>query len=333
MSEQWATIHREQRIRDLLAQLEKEKAEAEAAAAAEAKAAVEAEVEKQRQEAKRKAKAEADAKQAEADAIKKQEEANKTARAEIRRGKYKAEDPPVESGSAKPPKGGLCAQCVASGKTCVRQGGRRAMACERCAKMKGVCSFTKKDTRPEPIADSNIEIIDQPAKRPDAVKPTQGPISIDIPVKSRPSVSRSRGMDLSEVVVLIRSLAEVGRGIQEELRGQQLVAEEQVQELRKHREAMTESTEALRDIGAVLLDWLDPKDTESESKSGGDKEEEGDGDPESVTESDTESEAEKVVEKEVEEEEEEESGQEPEPEKELEKEPATEVKETMDTSQ
>jgi hypothetical protein len=85
--------NREQRIRELLAQLEQEKAEAEAAAAAEAKAAVEAEAEaeaeaeKQRQEVERKAKAEADAKQAEADAIRKQEEANKKARVAIRRGK------------------------------------------------------------------------------------------------------------------------------------------------------------------------------------------------------------------------------------------------------
>jgi hypothetical protein len=60
----------DQRIRNLLAQLEQEKAAASAAAAAEAKAAAEAE--KQRQEAVRKAKAEADAKQAEADAIEKQ---------------------------------------------------------------------------------------------------------------------------------------------------------------------------------------------------------------------------------------------------------------------
>jgi hypothetical protein len=197
--------------------------------------------------------------------------------------------------------------------------------------MKGASSFTKKDAGPEPVADSDIEIIDQPAKRPDVVKPTQGPISIDIPVKSRLSGSRSRGTDLSEVVASIRSLVEVGRGIQEELQGQWVVAEEQVKELRKHREAMMESTEALRDIGAVLLDWLDPKDTESGLKGGEDKEEEGDEDPESMTESDTESEAEKVVEKEVEEEEEEgsESGQEPE----LEKEPAAEGEETMDTSQ
>jgi hypothetical protein len=241
------------------------------------------------------------------------------------------EDPPAESGSAKSLKGGPCAQCVASGKTCVRQGGRRATACKRCANMKGACSFTKKDAGPEPMADSDIEIIDQPAKRPDVVKPTQGPISIDIPVKSRPLGSQSGGTDLSEVVASIRGLAEVGRGIQEELRGQRLAVEEQVKELRRHREAMTESTEALRDIGVVLLDWPDPKDTESGSKGGEDKEEDGDGDPESVTELDTESEAEKVVEKEVEEEEEEEeeSGQELEPGKE----PVAEVEETMDTSQ
>jgi hypothetical protein len=99
-------------------------------------------------------------------------------------------------------------------------------ACERCAKMKGACSFTKKEAGLEPVADSDIEIIDQPTKGSNAVRPTQGPISIDIPVKSRLSGSRSGGTDLSEVVASIRSLAEVRRGIQEELRGQQLAAEE-----------------------------------------------------------------------------------------------------------
>jgi hypothetical protein len=166
--------------------------------------------------------------------------------------------------------------------------------------MKGACSFTKKDARLEPVADSDIEIIDL-AKRPDIVKPTQGQVTIDFPAKSRPLGSRSGGTDLSEVVASIRGLVEVGRGIQEELWGQRLAAEEQVNELRKHREAMTESTEALCDIGAVLLNWLDPKDTESGSKGGEDKEEE--------------------------------SGQEPESKKEPEKELAAEVEETMDTSQ
>jgi hypothetical protein len=207
----------EQRIRELMAQLEREKAEAEAAAAAEAKAAAEAEAEKQRQEVERKAKAEADAKQVEADAIKKQEEANRKARVAIRRGKRKAEDPPEELGSAKALKGGPCIQCVSSGKTCVWQGGHRATACERCTKMKGGCSFTKKDGGPEPVTDSDIEILDQPTKGSDAVRPTKGPISIDIPVKSRLSGSRSGGMDLSEVIASIQSLAEVGRGIQKEL--------------------------------------------------------------------------------------------------------------------
>jgi hypothetical protein len=86
---------RQQRIRDLMAQLEQEKAEAEAeaAAAAEAKAAAEAEAEKQHLEAEKKAKAEADAKQAEAD---------EKARATIRMGKRKAEDPLEESGSVRP---------------------------------------------------------------------------------------------------------------------------------------------------------------------------------------------------------------------------------------
>jgi hypothetical protein len=149
-----------QHIRDLMAQLEQEKAEAEAAAAVEAKAAAE----KQCQEVERKAKAEANAKQAEANAKQKQEEANKKARAETRKGKRKAEDPPEESESAKTPKGGLCVQCVSSGKIWVRQGGRRATACERCAKAKGACSFTKKETGPEPVADSDIEIINQPTK-------------------------------------------------------------------------------------------------------------------------------------------------------------------------
>jgi hypothetical protein len=177
---------RQQRIRDLMAQLEQEKAEAEAATAAEAKAAAE----KERQEVERKAKAEAAAKQAKADAIKKQEEANKKARAVIRMGKRKAEDPLEESGSAKTLKGGPCVQCATSGKTCVRQGGRRATACERCAKAKGACSFTKKETRPEPVADSDIEIIDQPVKGSDAVRHTKGPVTVEIPVKSRPLGSR-----------------------------------------------------------------------------------------------------------------------------------------------
>jgi hypothetical protein len=190
---------------------------------AEAKAAAEAE--KQRQEAVRKAKAEADAKQAEADAIRKQDEANKKARAEIRKGKCKVEDPPAESGSAKTPKGGPCAQCTAAGKTCVWQGGRRATACEQCARMKGACLFTKKDAGPEPTADSDIKIIN-PAKRPDIVKLTQGPVTIDIPAKSRPSGSQGGGTDLSEVVASIRGLAEVGRGILEELWGQRLAVEE-----------------------------------------------------------------------------------------------------------
>jgi hypothetical protein len=75
---------RQQRIRDLMAQLEQEKAEA--AAAAEAKVAAEAEAEKQRLEAEKKAKAEAD----------------KKARAAIRMGKRKAEDPLEESGSVRP---------------------------------------------------------------------------------------------------------------------------------------------------------------------------------------------------------------------------------------
>jgi hypothetical protein len=67
---------------------------------------------------------------------------------------------------------------------------------------------------------------------------------------------------------------EVGRGIQKELWGQRLAVEEQVNELRKQRKAMMESTEVLRDIGALLLNWVDPKETESGSKSGEDKEEE-----------------------------------------------------------
>jgi hypothetical protein len=323
--------NREQHIRELMAQLEQEKAEAEAAAAAEAKAAAEAEAEaeaeKQRQEVERKTKVEANAKQAEAD---------KKARAAIRRGKRKAEDPPEESGSAKTLKGGPCVQCVSSGKTCVRQGGRRVTACERCAKAKGACSFTKKETGPEPVADSDIEIIDQPMKGSDAVRPTKGPVSIDIPAKSRPSGSRSGGTDLSEVVASIRSLAEVGKGIQEELRGQRLAAEEQVIELRKQSKTMSKSSEALRDLAAVIFEWLHLRKPESESKEEKDKGGEEEGDPESVMESDTESESGKVVEKGVEEEEEEELGQEPEPEKEPEEpeeEPAVEVEETMDTSQ
>jgi len=104
--------NRKQHIRELMALLEREKAEAEAAAVAEAKAAVEAEAEKQHQEVERKTKAEADAKQAETD---------KKARAAIRRGKRKAEDPPEESGSAKTLKGGPCIQCVSSGKEAVRR--------------------------------------------------------------------------------------------------------------------------------------------------------------------------------------------------------------------
>jgi hypothetical protein len=191
--------------------------------------------------------------------------------------------------------------------------------------MKGICLFTKKHARPEPATDSDIEIINL-VKRPTIVKPTQGPVSIDIPAKSRPLGSRSRGTDLSEVVVLMRGLVEVGKGILEELRGQQLAAEEQVIELRKHREAMTGSTEALCDVAAVLYEWLHPWKPESGSKKGKDKGEEEEGDPESVTELDTESESGKVVEKGVEEEEEE---SEQEPEKELVK----EVEETMDTSQ
>jgi hypothetical protein len=318
--------NREQRIRELMAQLEQEKAEAEAAAAAEAKAAAEAEAEKQCQEVKRKTKAEANAKQA---------EANKKARAAIRRGKQKAEDPPEESGSAKTPKGGPCVQCVSSGKTCVRQGGCRATACEQCAKAKGACFFTKKETGPEPVADSDIEIIDQPTKGSDTVRPTKGPVSIDIPAKSRPSGSRSGGTDLSEVVALIRSLAEVGKGIQEELRGQRLAVEEQVIELRQQSKTMSKSSEALRDLAAVIYQWLHPRKPESRSKEEKDKEGYEEGNPESVMESDTESESGKVVEKEVEEEEEEELGQEPEPEEEPEKPegPAAEVEETMDTSQ
>jgi hypothetical protein len=323
-------IH-QQCIRDLMAQLEQEKAEAEAAAAAEAKAAAEAEAEKQRQEVERKAKAEANAKQAEAD---------KKARAETRKGKRKAEDPPEELGSAKSPKGGPCVQCVSSGKTCVRQGGRRATACKRCAKAKGTCSFTKKETGPEPMADSDIEIIDQPTKGSNAVRPTKGPVSIDIPVKSRPSGSRSGGTDLSKVVASIRSLTEVGRGIQKELRGQQLAVEEQVIELRKQSKTMSKFSEALCDLAVVIYQWLHPPEPESGSKEEKDKGGDEEGNPESVTESDTGSESGKVVEKEVEEEEGEESGQEPEPEKEQEEEsekpeegPAAEVEETMDTSQ
>jgi membrane protein involved in colicin uptake len=120
----------DQRIRELTAQLDKEKAEAEAAVAAEAKAVVEAKVEHQRQEAIRKAKAEAAAKQAESDAIRRQEEANKKARAEIRKGKRKVEGPPAESSATRASTGGLCAQCVAAGKLCAPQGGRRATACK-----------------------------------------------------------------------------------------------------------------------------------------------------------------------------------------------------------
>jgi len=239
------------------------------------------------------------------------------------------EDPPAESGSAKALTRGPCAQCVAAGKLCVQQGGHRATACEQGAKMKGGCSFTKKDAALEPAADSDIETIDRPAKRPNTVKPTQGPVTIDIPEKSRPSGSRSRGTDLSEVVASIRGLAEVGIRIQRELRGQRLAAEEQFNELRKHRRVMTESSKILHDIGTLLLDWLEPEELGSGSRGEEDKEEEGDEGPDSVMESDTESEAEKVVEKEVEAEQEQEQEQEQEPEKE----PAAEVKETMDTSQ
>jgi hypothetical protein len=85
--------------------------------------------------------------------------------------------------------------------------------------MKGACSFTKKDAGPEPTMDSDIEIIN-PAKRPTIMKPTQGPVSIDIPAKSRPLGSRSGGTDLSEVVASMRGLVEVGKGILEELQGQ-----------------------------------------------------------------------------------------------------------------
>jgi hypothetical protein len=220
--------------------------------------------------------------------------------------------------------------------------------------MKGACSFTKKEAGPEPVADSDIEIIDQPSKGSGAVRPTKGPISIYIPVKSRPSGSRSGGTDLSEVVASIRRLTEVGRGIQKELRGQQLAAEEQVIELRKQSKTMSKSSEALHDLAAVIYEWLHLRKPESGSKEEKDKGREKEGNPESVTESDTESESGKVVEKgveEEEEEEEEESGQEQEqepeepekpeeepekPEEEPEKpeeEPATEVEETMDTSQ
>jgi hypothetical protein len=248
--------------------IRKEKAEAEAAAVAE----VEAEAEKQRQEVERKAKAEADAKQAEAD---------KKARAETRKGKRKAEDPPEGSGSAKTPKGGPCVQCVSSRKTCVWQGGRRATACEQCAKAKGACSFTKKETGPEPVADSDIEIVDQPTKGSGATRPTKGPVSIDIPVKSRLSGSRSGGMDLSEVVASILSLTEVGRGIQKELRGQRLAAEEQVVELWKQSKTMSKSSEALRDLAAVIYQWL--RLSESGSKEEKDKGGDEEGSPESVT--------------------------------------------------
>jgi hypothetical protein len=322
----------EQRIRDLMAQLDKEKAEAEAAAVAEAKVAVEAEVECQQQEAKRKAKAEANAKQVEANAIRWQEEANKKARVEIRKGKHKAEGPPAELGSAGVSTRGPYAQCVAAGKSCVWQGGHRAMACERYTRMKSTCSFTKKDAGPEPAADSDIEIIEHLANRPNTVKPTQGPVTIDIPAKSRPLGSRSGGTDLSEVIASIRGLVEVGILIQRELRGQRLAMEEHIKELWKHRRVMTESTKILRNIGTILNDWLEPVE-ELESGSRGEEDKEKDqGEEEglkSVTESDTESEAEKVVEKEVEEEQK--------PEQELEKEVveelAKEIEETMGISQ
>jgi hypothetical protein len=202
--------------------------------------------------------------------------------------------------------------------------------------MKGACSFTKKETGPEPMADSAIEIINQPSKGSGAVRPTKGPISIDIPLESRPSGSRSGGTDLSEVVASIQSLMEVRRGIQKELWGQRLAAEEQVIELRKQSKTMSKSSEALRDLAAVIFERVHLRKPESGSKEEKDKGGEEEGNPESVTELDTESESGKVVEKGVGEEEEEELGQEQEPEKEPEKpeeEPAAEVEETLDTSQ
>jgi hypothetical protein len=317
----------DQRIRELTAQLDKEKAEAEAAVAAEAKAVVEAKVEHQRQEAIRKAKAEAAAKQAESDAIRRQEEANKKARAEIRKGKRKVEGPPAESSATRASTGGLCAQCVAAGKLCAPQGGRRATACKWCTRIKSTCSFTRKDTRPEPAAESNIEIVERPSKRPNVMKPTQGQVMIDIPVsKSKPSGSRGRGVDLSKVVLSMRSLAEVGISIQRELRGQWLAAEAHVRELQKHRKAMMETSKILNGIGTILNEWLVPvEESESGTKDGEEKE------VESVMESDTESELEKekVVEKEVEQEQEPEK----EPEKELVGETVAEIEDTMDTSQ
>jgi hypothetical protein len=87
--------------------------------------------------------------------------------------------------------------------------------------MKSAHSLTKKDAGLEPGADSDIEIVEHLAKRPKTMKPTQGKVTIDLPApKSKPLGSKSGGMDLSEVVVLIRGLAEVGILIQRELQGQ-----------------------------------------------------------------------------------------------------------------
>jgi hypothetical protein len=100
---------RDQRIRELTTQIEKEKAEAKVAA------------ECQRQEAIRKAEVEATAKWEESDAAKREEEAAKKARVEIRKGKWKADGPPAELSSARVVGRASCTLCVAAGQPYIPQ--------------------------------------------------------------------------------------------------------------------------------------------------------------------------------------------------------------------
>jgi hypothetical protein len=196
--------------------------------------------------------------------------------------------------------------------------------------MKSSCSFTKKDARLEPEPESNIEILEPPSKRPNIMRPTQGQVTIEIPVsKPKPLGSGSRGVDLSDIVSLLRGLMEVGILIQRELQGQCQAAEAHVKELRKHRKAMVAVTHRLDDIGGTLDEWMMAEE-DMESGKEEEKEKEKEKEPESNTELDMESESEKekkAVEKETDKEVEQEQEQEPE------KEPAKEIDETIDMTQ
>jgi hypothetical protein len=152
--------------------------------------------------------------------------ANKKALVEIRKGKQKADGPPVELISTGASGGAPCTLCVVAGEPCILQSGPREKACQQCTRMKESCSIMKKNAGPESTVGSDIEIVKCPSKRPDVMKPTQGQVTIDIQASkskvsgSKLAGSRSRGVDLSEIVLSMKGLAEVRISIQRELWGQ-----------------------------------------------------------------------------------------------------------------